>query len=102
MDGSALIEERYKLLFEQQMKKYDKQVTLLKDTIQALAMEFQSIKAQVSDMQQLKAQMAAAPRRAEAAQKVLPSENKPASHPRQGNYTPEDVDIKKMFYFGHK
>ena len=67
-------------------------------------MEFQSIKAQVSDMQQLKAQMAAAPRqqRSEPAQKVLPSDDKPASHPRQGNYTPEDVDIKKMFYFGHK
>jgi prophage DNA circulation protein len=101
MDGSAMIEEKYKLLFEQQMKKYEKQIQLMKDTIQAMAMEFQTIKSQMADVQTMKQQMREQPViKQQESQRALPSE-KPV-HPRQGNYKPEDVDIKKMFYFGHK
>lgn len=102
MDGSAIIEEKYKMLFEQQMRTVNKQMQLMKDTIQAMAMEFQAVKSQMAELQNMRSQMAAQPRSVvQDTQKALPSE-KPASHPRQGNYKPEDVDIQKMFYFGHK
>jgi len=101
MDGSAIIEEKYRMLFDQQMKKVDKQMQLMKDTIQAMAMEFQAVKSQMADLQQMRSQILEKAKQPDT-QKALPSDAKPATHPRQGNYKPADVDIQKMFYFGHK
>lgn len=102
MDGSAIIEEKYKMLFEQQMKTVNKQLQLMKDTISAMAMEFQAVKSQMADLQAMKSQLQAQPKSVvQETQKALPSD-KPGSHPRQGNFKPQDVDIQKMFYFGHK
>jgi septal ring factor EnvC (AmiA/AmiB activator) len=100
MENSNLVEEKFKILFQQQMQKYEKQVQLLKDTIQGLAMEQQALRSQIAELQNMKQREQPVIKQQES-QRALSSENK-APHPRQGNYKPEDVDIKKMFYFGHK
>ncbi len=101
-----LMEEKFKLLFAQQIQKSDKQLQLLKDTMQVLAIEVQSLRNQLNDMRQQAASRPAvsqaAPVQHQETQKVLPDGDKPAKHPRQGDFKPGDVDIQKMFYFGHK
>jgi phage shock protein A len=96
-----LMEEKFKLLFSQHIQKTDKQLQLLRDTLQALSLEISSLKNQVADMRSQPARPAQAEKHEET-QKVLPDGSKPAKHPRQGDYKPGDVDIQKMFYFGHK
>lgn len=34
--------------------------------------------------------------------KIIVEVPKSQPHPRQGNYTSEDVSIEKFFYYGHK
>jgi uncharacterized protein (DUF3084 family) len=97
-----LMEEKFKLLFAQQIQKSDKQLQLLRDTMQALSIEVQSQRNQINDLrQQLASRPAVSQASAQETQKVLPASDKP-KHPRQGDFKPGDVDIQKMFYFGHK
>ena len=103
-----LMEEKFKLLFAQQIQKSDKQLQLLRDTMQALSIEVQSQRNQINDLRQQLAsrpavsQASSSQSQHEETQKVLPTVDKPAKHPRQGDFKPGDVDIQKMFYFGHK
>lgn len=98
-----LMEAKYKMLMEQQLKKYEQYLAKLGETTQSLINEVQAIKMQhqslQQEVQQLKSSGVSVQKQPER-QKVL--DEKPATHPRQGNYKPEDVDIQKMFYFGHK
>jgi len=100
----ALMEAKYKMLMEQQMKKYEQYLAKLGETTQSLVNEVQALKMNhqslLQEVQQLKSSGVSVQKQQPERQKVL--DEKPAVHPRQGNYKPEDVDIQKMFYFGHK
>ncbi len=98
-----LMEARYKMLLEQETRKFATAITELRDSNQRLLTELQAIKMQTDSMMQELNSLKSAGARPQAQperQKTL--EDKPATHPRQGNFKSEDVDIQKMFYFGHK
>ena len=97
--GSAMIESRVNLMLDMNNKKVDSQIVTMKDTIAALAMEIEKLKFELKKFSDQKAHKVV--QVVQETQKSLQTEAK-APHPRQGNFTSNDVDIGKMFYFGHK
>ncbi|MEK6849770.1 MAG: hypothetical protein AABY01_04345 [Nanoarchaeota archaeon] len=97
--GSAMIESRVSLLLDMNNKKTDSQITMMKDTISVLAMEIEKLKFELKKFSDQKAHKVV--QVVQETQKSLHTETK-APHPRQGNFTSNDVDIGKMFYYGHK
>lgn len=97
--GSAMIESRVSLMLDMNNKKVDAQIVTMKDTIAALAMEIERLKFELKKFSENKAHKVV--QVVQETQKSLKAEEK-APHPRQGNYAPGDVDIGKVFYFGHK
>ncbi|MBI4145349.1 hypothetical protein HY493_04050 [Candidatus Woesearchaeota archaeon] len=97
--GTAMIESRVNLMLDMHSKRIEQQFTTMKDTISALAMELERMKLELRRFSDTKAHKVV--QVVQETQKSLKTEEK-APHPRQGNYQPGDVDIGKMFYFGHK
>lgn len=92
-------DNQYQVLLERQNRQLVQEILALKETVAMLK----------SDVEQLKSNAA----RAEILQQAQPKQEKQAvlhekkecsekSHPRQGNFTSEDVAIEKMFYYGKK
>ena|SRR3989338_3084042 len=94
-DG-ALSLRKFELMIELNNKKYEAEFALYRNAINQLAAELEAVR---SELRQ-RSQEAQVPKQKEK-QAELKSEVKEA-HPRQGNFTPSDVDIQKMFYFGNK
>lgn len=91
----ALIERRFELLLEQQRMKYEQELGLLRSALGVLSREVEGLKASISKVQ------VQVPPKPKEAQQPLKTEVK-EDHPRQGKFSPGDVDIQKMFYFGNK
>jgi len=91
----SLAERRFELLLEQNNKKYEQEVHLLRSALSSLAQELEAVK---SELRRLHEQ---APPKPKEKQEPLKTEAK-EDHPRQGKFTSTDVDIQKMFYFGAK
>jgi len=94
-------DNQYQVLLERQNRQLVQEILALKEAVSMLK----------SDVEQLKSNAA----RAAVVQQAQPKQEKQAmlqekkktddcekSHPRQGNYTSEDVAIEKMFYYGKK
>lgn len=96
-DQAALFEKRFQLILEMNNKKYEQEFALLRSAINQLVGELNMVR---GELQKAKEQVYEAPKPKEV-QQPLKTEVKEA-HPRQGNFTSSDVDIKKMFYFGTK
>ncbi len=96
-DQAALFEKRFQLILEMNNKKYEQEFALLRSAINQLVGELNMVR---GELQKAKEQVHEVPKPKEV-QQPLKTEAKEA-HPRQGNFTPNDVDIKKMFYFGTK
>jgi uncharacterized protein YukE len=96
-DQAALFEKRFQLILEMNNKKYDQEFALLRSAINQLVGELNMVR---GELQKAREQIHEAPKPKEV-QQPLKTEVKEA-HPRQGNFTSSDVDIKKMFYFGTK
>ena len=90
----ALSERRFEMLLEQNNKRYEQEISLLRSALGTLANEIEGLK---SELRKLSEQ---APKQKER-QEPLKTEVK-EEHPRQGKFTPSDVDIQKMFYYGKK
>ena len=97
--GSALIESRVNLMLDMHNKKIESNFITMRDTISALAMEIEKLKFELKKFSDNKAHKVV--QVVQETQKSLKTEEKTA-HPRQGNYSPGDVAIDKMFYYGHK
>ena len=82
-------------MLEMNSKKNSQELDLLRSAVGRLAHELESLKGE------LKRLLEEAPPRQKEKQQPLKTETKEA-HPRQGNFTPDDVSIEKMFYFGNK
>jgi uncharacterized protein YukE len=96
-DQAALFERRFQLILDMNNKKYEQEFALLRSAINQLVGELNMVR---GELQKAKEQIHEAPKPKEV-QQPLKTEVKEA-HPRQGNFTSNDVDIKKMFYFGTK
>ena len=91
----VLAERKFEMLLEQNNKKYEQEISLLRSAVGTLANELECLK---SELRKLSEQ---APPKPKERQEPLKTEVK-EEHPRQGKFTSTDVDIQKMFYFGAK
>lgn len=91
----VLAERKFEMLLEQNNKKYEQEISLLRSAVGTLANELECLK---SELRKLSEQ---APPKPKERQEPLKTEVK-EEHPRQGKFTSTDVDIQKMFYFGTK
>ncbi len=89
-----LEERKAELLIQMNNKKYEQEFSLLRSALNTLAQELETVKTELRKFSEQN------PRPKEK-QAELKTETKEV-HPRQGNFTPGDVDIQKMFYFGKK
>jgi len=97
-DRAALFEKRFQLILDMNNKKYEQEFALFRSALNQLAGELSAVR---GELEKARAQLNEAPKVQKEVQQPLKTEVKEA-HPRQGNFTSSDVDIKKMFYFGTK
>ena len=97
--GSAIIESKVNILLDMNNRRIDQQFTTMKDTISALAGEIDKLKLDLQNFSETKASKIV--QVVHEKQKALNTEDK-SPHPKQGSFTPEDVAMEKMFYFGKK
>jgi len=90
----ALSERKFEMLLEQNNRKYEQEISLLRSALGTLANEIECLK---SEMRKLSEQNPKQKERQEPLKTEVKEEN-----PRQGKFTSSDVDIQKMFYFGTK
>jgi len=130
-DNSLMQQRKFEILLEMQSKKYEAEISSLKQAISSIAGEINSIKGQVSRMQFAPQQHMQSPQRVlveqpqqfqqqeSPAKKVEIVDCRPKSErkeefvsssaknaepirPRFGDYTSQDVSIEKFFYYGNK
>lgn len=108
--NSALLQKQVELMIQMNMKNVHSKIVNMENTILSLQTELSALRTELSSVKAMKIeglegmdkktkQAAAAP-----AQKVLPAETKEEKkeHPKQGNFGPGSIDIKKYFYYGNK
>ena len=91
--ADPLAERRFELILEQNNRKYEQELGLLRSAVNSLAMQLEGLKSEL-----MKVHEAPRPKEQQVPLKTEPKEE----HPRQGKFTSSDVDIQKMFYFGTK
>ncbi len=92
---SPLQERRFELLLEMNNRKYDQELQTLKLTIASMSTQLEQMRLELKNMSE-KPLLAKRPEK----QEMLPAQAK-ENHPRQGAFTPSDVPIDKIFYFGN-
>ncbi len=90
----TLAERRFEMILEQNNRKYEQELGLLRSALNTLANELESVKSHLRKLHEQSPQ----PKEQQVPLKTEPKED----HPRQGKFTSNDVDIQKMFYFGTK
>ncbi len=91
----VLAEKRFELILEQNNRKYEQELGLLRSAVNQLAQQLEMVRAELHKVHEQ------APPKPKEVQAPLKTEVK-EDHPRQGKFTSNDVDIQKMFYFGAK
>ena len=92
VSSDHLAETKLKLMLDMNNKKYSQEISLLRSALGTLAQEVEGLKSQLVKLSEQ------VPK-----EKQVPLKTEPkVPHPRQGNVTPDDVDLRKMFYFGNK
>jgi len=91
--ADPLAERRFELILEQNNRKYEQELGLLRSAVNSLAMQLEGLKSEL-----MKIHEAPRPKEQQVPLKTEPKEE----HPRQGKFTSSDVDIQKMFYCGTK
>ena len=94
-----LLEQKFTLALEMNNKKFQEAIDIISTRIACLAQEITGIKKEVTDLKSVPAQKTT-PLQVEA--ETPKKEQTKESHPRQGQFAPEDVSIEKMFYYGKK
>lgn len=130
-DNSLMQQKKFEILLEMQSKKYEAEISSLKQAISSIAGELNSVKSQVSRMQFTPQQMQSPQRVLVEQPHQYPQQEAPAKkadiidcrpqherkgefvssssakiaepiRPRYGDYKSEDVSIGKFFYYGNK
>jgi len=94
--------EQYILMLERNNRKIMEEVQNVKQEISKILKEFEQIKKQINRPQEMPKEQAIDAKPAKKTKKQTQLKTKKQSNPRQGEFTPEDVSIEKMFYFGNK
>ncbi len=90
----VLSERKFEMILEQNNKKYEQEISLLRSALGTLANEIECLKSEMKKMSEQ------APKQKDH-QEPLKTEVK-EENPRHGKFTSSDVDIQKMFYCGAK
>ena len=93
----ALTQKKIELIMQMSTKKLRQEVNTLKEQITALAQELSQVKTEVGSLR-LKEVREEAQEPVKESPKVTEKSEK--EHPRHGKYSSDDVDLKKVFYFG--
>ncbi len=99
----GLQQRQTEIIIQMHLRKYDEKFEQMRATITNLEMEIGSLRANISKLQSMQPREVQMPlQQPTAPQKPQVKEEKQEKHPRQGDFSPADVDIQKMFYFGSK
>ena len=91
--------------FEAFSKQTSQRLGEIETNLSTLISKMNEIIKEINELQKAGARSSAAPREREVQAALPKQESKPASaepHARSGSYTPQDVQIDKIFYFGNK
>jgi hypothetical protein len=97
--ASPGFDTQYQVLLERQNRQLVQEIIALKETVALLKADVEQLKSNAARpmiMQQ------AQPKQEKQAVLHEKKESSEKPHPKQGNYTSEDVAIEKMFYYGKK
>ncbi len=100
------LEKKYKLLLEQNNNKFADEISIVKDAVNSLIGEMNSLKSKVERQESLKNQPSNEEKQSKEQNEKIEiqekADDKSNSNPRYGNINPDDVSIEKFFYFGVK
>ncbi|MEM4368955.1 MAG: hypothetical protein QXU88_01345 [Candidatus Woesearchaeota archaeon] len=96
---STLEQKRFEMLLEANNKFYEKRFEELKASISALQTEIGQLRFELKKVTE-KVQQPSEQPLARVETKTVGEKAEKEAHPRQGNYTSDDVSIDKFFYFG--
>ena len=89
-------DNQYQIMLERQNRELAQEINSLKEKIAAMQ----------ADIEMLKADNKTRPiiqeKPKQETQTKFPQKSESKEHPKQGGYTPEDVAVDKVFYFGKK
>lgn len=92
-------DNQYQVLLERQNRQLVQEIIALKETVAMLKSDVEQLKSNAA--RQVMMQQAQ-PKQEKQSVLHEKKESSAQSHPKQGNYTSEDVAIDKMFYYGKK
>ena len=98
--NDTLLEKKYELMLTMNNKKFDEQIHSMQDSINTLTQELSRLKTELASMH-TRTTSQEEPKKTETPT-AQPTPAKKEEHPRQGSFTPGDISIEKMFYFGNK
>jgi hypothetical protein len=87
---------QYQIMLERQNRELVQEINSLKEKIAAMQADIEMLKADNN------ARPAAQEKPKQETQTKFPQKPESKEHPKQGEYTPEDVAVDKVFYFGKK
>ena len=99
---TELLEKKYQLLISMSTKQFETEIAALKTQVQTLAEDIRKIRVEMASARTLPEQKTDVKEEKAPEQAAPKPEEKKPEHPRQGQYTSQDVAIDKMFYFGNK
>lgn len=98
--------DQYIVMLERNNRKIVEEVQKIREEMARILSEFEALKNKVvqytSRPAVIEIPAASAEEKHKEKQAQLAMPKKKEAHPKQGNFTPEDVSIEKMFYFGKK
>lgn len=102
VNSDYLLQQRFDMQLNDMQRKYDQEAVYNNDLVAALAKEIVDMKRQVELLQQAKTVKNAVRKVVAEQEQVHFKKEFKEPHPMQGNVTPEDVAVDKIFYFGNK
>jgi len=102
-----LIEKKFQILLDQNVKSFKDDLRNLQDTVEFLQQELSKMHQRVSKLQQPVKIVQQDPVKEEQVTQVVQEQpvehekEETTSHPRSGNLTSSDVSIEKFFYYGN-
>ena len=96
-ESKDCFDSQYQIMLERQNRQIAQEVQALKETVAAMQAEIEMLKA---DQKAAPVQQQEKPK--QEVQKKFPQKEESKEHPKQGEFTSEDVAVDKVFYFGKK
>ena len=96
-ESKDCFDSQYQIMLERQNRQIAQEVQTLKETVAAMQAEIEMLKA---DQKAAPVQQQEKPK--QEVQKKFPQKEESKEHPKQGEFTSDDVAVDKVFYFGKK